>query len=74
VKAMDSTDKGLFMGLAILISLTTIGMLLICLFAKPVESEKHKEKTCQDLGGKYIVVDKQFVGKGNYMNIYGCVK
>ena len=70
---MDSTDKGLILGLGIMLFLATISMSLIFLFSKPTE-HMNKEKTCQDLGGKYVIIDKEWIGKSNYMSIYGCVK
>lgn len=54
------------------ISLILIGFILIFV---PSSEKSHEDKknSCENVGGKYEIVDKSFTGKV-WVDIYGCIK
>ncbi|MED3562375.1 hypothetical protein [Bacillus xiapuensis] len=69
---MDYSEKVVLWIIGIMATIALTGMFLVSVYRVPPE-QVNEEKTCEDLGGKYVVVDKEWGGK-TYINIYGCVK
>lgn len=51
-----------------------VSVIMILLFIDYMNGKNNKNE-CEEIGGKYVIVDKQWnVSTKTYIDIYGCVK
>lgn len=65
-------DKVILPGLMVLLASLVAAAIIILIWG---DSDPGEKEACKDIGGKYVVVGKEFSPASKvYVEIYGCIK